>query len=152
MSDRERRFQYRLEPLIRLRSAERDVLKGEMRQAAEEVEKRTREVEQVSREVQAAESELRAALRSGAAIAVDEQQRLQGYLKQRREQREAKQRSLDAASQAMFQVIERLNAKQQDTRALEKHRERQRRQFDQAEARVALNSADDQWLRKRRES
>ena len=152
MSDRERRFIYRLDPLIKLRAAERDVLKGEARRAAEEVHQRTEAVEQVARDVVAAEGALRAALRSGAAIAIDEQQRLQAYLKQRRVQREARQRELDDATIAMNRVLEQLNSKQRDTRTLEKHRERQRKQFDQAESRVALNAADDQYLRKRRET
>src|SRR5262245_12300714 len=152
MSDRERRFRYRLDPLIRLRSAERDALKGDVRRAAEEVDRRTSEVERVSREVSEAEGELRAALRSGAAIAVDEQMRLQAYLKQRRAQRVAKQRELDQATLAMSRVLEELISKQRDAKTLEKHRDRQQRQFEQTESRVALNAADDQWLRKRKES
>ena len=152
MSDRERRFTYRLDPLIKLRAAERDALKGEVRRAAEEVHRRTEAVEQVARDVVAAEGALRAALRSGAAIAIDEQQRLQAYLKQRRVQREARQRELDDATVAMNRVLEQLNSKQRDTRTLEKHRDRQRKQFDQTESRVALNAADDQYLRRRRET
>jgi hypothetical protein len=51
MSEREPRFKYRLEPLIGLRSAERDALQDEMRRASGEVEKRTREFEELSRAV-----------------------------------------------------------------------------------------------------
>jgi len=150
MSEHERRFKYRLDPLISLRSAERDALQGEMRRAAEELDRRTREFEDLARDIGSLESALRELLRSGASIAVDEQLRLQGYLEQRRREREAKQRALDEASRAMHRVLEQLTAKQRDAKALEKHRDRKREQFDQAQSRLAIKAADDQWLRRKR--
>jgi flagellar export protein FliJ len=151
MSEREARFKYRLEPLISLRSAERDALQEEMRRAAGEVERRTHECEDLSREIASAEGALRNALRSGASIAIDEQMRLQSYLDGRRRAREAKQRELEAASLEMHRVLDRLTAKQRDAKALEKHRDRKRRQFDLEQSRLALKAADDQWLRRKRD-
>jgi flagellar biosynthesis chaperone FliJ len=122
-----------------------------MRHAAAEVEKRTRECEELLRDIGAAEGRLRGLLADGTSIAVDEQLRLQAYLDSRRRQREAKSRELDEASRAMHRVLEQLLAKQREAKALEKHRERQRREFDQAQARLAHKAADDQWLRRKRE-
>ena len=149
MSDKP--FRYRLQPLIGLRSAERDALQGDMRRAAAEVEKRGGELEQLSREIVAAEGRLRGLLADGASIAVDEQLRLQGYLDSCRKRREAKRRELDEASQALHRVLEQLLAKQREAKTLEKHRERQRRDFDQAQARLAHRAADELWLRRKRE-
>ena len=151
MSEREPLCKYRLDPLISLRSAERDALQDEMRRAAGEVEKRTRECEDLLRDISSVEGALRKALRSGASIAVDEQLRLQGYLDGRRRAREAKQRELDQATVEMHRVLEQLTAKQRDAKALEKHRDRKRQQFDLEQSRLALKVADDQWLRRKRE-
>jgi flagellar export protein FliJ len=144
-------FRYRLQPLIGLRSAERDALQGEMRRAAAEVENRTRECEELGRDIVAAERRLRGLLADGASIAVDEQLRLQGYLDSCRRRRDLKRRELDEASQALHRVLEQLLAKQREAKALEKHRDRQRRDFDQAQARLALRAADEDWMRRKRE-
>jgi flagellar biosynthesis chaperone FliJ len=62
-----------------------------------------------------------------------------------------KRRELDEASQALHRVLEQLLAKQREAKALEKHRDRQRRDFDQAQARLALRAADEDWMRRKRE-
>jgi flagellar biosynthesis chaperone FliJ len=149
VSGAERRFRYRLDSLIRLRSAERDALSGEAARAAREVQDRARECEELAQAVELAERMLRTLRRDGASISVDEELRLQSYLGLHRRQREAKQRELDQASRSMEKALAELQAKQRDARALESHRERQRRRFDEQAARVALNGADEQWLRKK---
>jgi flagellar biosynthesis chaperone FliJ len=149
VNDHERRFSYRLDSLIKLRSAERDALSGEVARATREFETRTRERAEISRTIDLAESLLRALRRDGARMSVDEELRMQSYLGLRRRERETKQRELDAASRAMEKALAELQAKQRDAMALEAHRDRQRRRFDEQQSRVALNTADDQWLRKR---
>lgn len=151
MSDHERRFSYRLETLIRLRAAERDALRSEVARATRTLEDRTRECDAISRSVEMAESMLRGLRRSGAQMSVDEEMRLQEYLHHRRQQHEAKQRELADAARARLQVLSELQSKQQDAKALEAHRSRQRRRFDDAQARAALNTADDQWLRRKKD-
>jgi hypothetical protein len=136
---------------MRLRAAERDALQGDAARATREVEDRTRECESISRSVELAEGLLRSLRRSGAQMSVDEEMRLQEYLRHRREQHAAKQRELEDALRARLEVLAQLQAKQQDARALETHRDRQRRRFDDAQARAALASADDQWLRRRKD-
>ena len=148
---KERSFKYRLESLVKLRAAERDALKTDMARAAERVEKKARECADIAREVELAESELRTLNRSGAELSLDGQLRLQLYLKQRREKRAAKQRELDEVSRAMELVLAQLQLKVQDTKALESHRDRKRRQFDEGQARASLHAADEQWMRRRRD-
>jgi hypothetical protein len=151
MSEGERKFRYRLEALIRLRAAERDALKTALERAAEEVERRSRACEAVARAIELAESELRALYRDGADLPLDGQLRLQLYLKQQRAIRTAKQREVDEASRAMHLALSELELKLQDTKALESHRERKRQQFDEIQARAAMHTADEQWLRLKRD-
>jgi hypothetical protein len=148
MSD-PRRFRYRLDTLIRLRLAERDALSGEVACAMREVEKRARECEAVSHAIELAERMLRSLRRDGAPLSLDEELRLQSYLGLRRRQHEAKQRELDDASRAMEKLLSDLEAKRRDAKALENDRDRQRRRFDEHAARIALNAADEQWLRRK---
>ena len=149
MNDYERRFSYRLDSLIRLRSAERDALSGELARVGRELESRTRECEEISRAIDLAEGLLRALRRDGARMSVDEELRMQSYLAQRRRERETKQRERDVAMRAVDKALAELQAKSRDAMALEAHRDRQRRRFDGEQARVALNTADDQWLRRK---
>ena len=149
MNDHERRFRYRLDSLIRLRAAERDALSGELASARRELENRTRECDEISHAIDLAEGLLRALRRDGARMSVDEELRVQSYLGLRRREREAKQRGRDEALRAVETALAELQAKQRDAMALEAHRDRQRRRFDEQQARVALNSADDQWLRRK---
>jgi flagellar biosynthesis chaperone FliJ len=123
VNDYERRFSYRLDSLIRLRSAERDALGGELARVTREFD--------------------------GARMSVDEELRMQSYLAQRRRERETKQRERDEAMRVVDKALAELQAKRRDAMALEAHRDRQRRRFDGEQARVALNSADDQWLRRK---
>jgi hypothetical protein len=146
MSERSRKFAYRLEALIRLRGAERDALKASRTQAAREVEKRSRECDDIGHAIQQAEWALRALLRSGESIAVDEQLRLQAYLQEERRRHKAKRKDLDEAVLTMSRVSAELAARQRDAKALELHKERKRRQFDESELRASLNAADDVWL------
>jgi flagellar biosynthesis chaperone FliJ len=153
MSERSRAFAYRLEALIRLRGAERDAAKASRAQAALEVEKRSRECDDIRQAIQQAEWGLRALLRSGESIAVDEQMRLQAYLQEERGRHKAKRHELDEAMQSMSRLSAELAARQRAAKALELHKERKRRQFDESELRSSLNATDDLWLaqRKRRE-
>lgn len=146
MNDYERRFSYRLDSLIRLRSAERDALGSELARATRELESRTRQCDEIARAIDLAESLLRGSRRGGARMAVDEELRTQAYLAQRRRERDASERERDAAARVVDKALAELQAKSRDTMALEAHRDRQRRRFDGEQARVALNSADDRWL------
>ena len=151
MSGQERKFKYRLESLVKLRSAERDALKNDVERASGEVQKRTRERDDIERTIELAEDELRALYRGGADLSLDAQSRLQLYLRQQRGLRSAKQRELEEATRVMQAVLCALELKVQDTKALEKHRDRQRRQFDDVQTRVTLHAADEQWLRRKQE-
>jgi hypothetical protein len=149
MSEREPKFAYRLEALIRLRSAERDALKAPMQEAAREVERRSRECEEILRAIERGEAELRALLASGASIAVDEQLRVQAYLGAERARHAAKRRELAEAIERSTRLMSELAARSRDTRALELHRQRKRREFDEEAGRALLNAADAQWLARR---
>ena len=152
MSDGGRKFTYRLEALVKLRSAERDALKTDLERANDAVESKARECDDLKRAIELAESALRALYRAGSELPLDGQQRLQLYLKQQRELRGAKQRELEEASRAMMRVLSELELKVQDTKALESHRERKQRQFDEQELRLNLNAADEQWMRRKRDA
>jgi hypothetical protein len=151
MSERERKFRYRLESVIKLRAAERDALKGDLERANAAVESKARECDALREAIELAESELRALYRSGAELPLDGQLRLQAYLKQQRELRRARQRELEEASRAMMRVLSELELKVQDTKALESHRARKRRQFDEQQMRVIMNAADEQEMRRKRD-
>jgi hypothetical protein len=148
----ERRFTYRLESLIRLRTAERDALRTDVERATGAYQSKARECQNLSRAIELAEGELRALYRSGSELPLDGHARLQVYLKQQRELRRAKQVELEDASRAMDRAIAALELKLQDTKALESHRARKRRQFDEQETRLELNAADEQWLRRKRDA
>jgi len=147
----ERKFRYRLESVIKLRAAERDVLKGDLERANDAVERKARECDALKATIEGAERELRALYASGAELRLDGQLRLQAYLKQQRELRRARQTELEEASRAMMRVLSELELKVQDTKALENHRARKRRQFDEQEMRIIMNAADEQEMRRKRD-
>jgi flagellar biosynthesis chaperone FliJ len=149
MSGRERTFAYRLERLLALRGAERDSLRAPVTAAAQEVERRERELETIAGGIRRIESGLRA-VRGGERIAVDEQLRLQAYLKRERRLEQAKRDELDAALRTLTRAVGELQAKHRDARALESHKERSRRRHDDAQARVAIRAADDAWLARKK--
>jgi flagellar export protein FliJ len=146
MSEREQRFKYRLDPLIRLRANERDVLRAEALQAAKEVQQRTRELEDIGRTIEHTEGALRGLVASGSEISVDAQLRMQSYLSQQRESQARKRRELTSAEQKETGVLSRLQVKQRDAKALELHKDKQRREFETVRGRSMIKSADDQWL------
>ena len=147
----ERKFRYRLESVIKLRAAERDALKGDLERANDAVERKARECDALKATIEGAERELRALYASGAELRLDGQLRLQAYLKQQRELRRARQTELEEASRAMMRVLSELELKVQDTKALENHRARKRRQFDEQEMRIVMNAADEQEMRRKRD-
>jgi hypothetical protein len=151
VTEREQKFEYRLEALIRLRSAERDAAKASAAQAAREVELRSRECDAIGHSIEHAEGELRALCASGASIAIDEQMRLQAYLRQERARHKAKRRELGEAVQNMARLSNEAQTRSRDTRALELHRDRKRRAFDVDRQRAALNAADELWLARRKD-
>jgi flagellar export protein FliJ len=146
MTDREPRFKYRLDPLMRLRASERDVLRTEALQAAQEVKQRSRELDEIGRTISHAEDALRALVTGGAEIAVDAQLRMQGYLNQQREGQAHKRRELELAERKESGVRSKLLDKQRDAKALELHKDKQRRQFDAVRGQSLIKSADDEWL------
>ncbi len=151
MSGRETRFAYRLDTLIRLRSAERDAASAAAAQAAREVEQRSRECDAIVHAIERAEGELRALCASGESIAIDAQLRLQFYLRAERQRQRDKRRELDEATKVMDRLSTELQARSRDARALELHRERKRRAFDVERQRASLNAADEQWLAARKD-
>lgn len=146
MSERSRSFGYRLEALAKLRNAERDALKASATQAAREVEKHSRECDDIVHAIEQAEGTLRVLCASGERIAVDEQMRLQAYLRAERQRHQAKRRELSEAAALMSRLSTELQARSRDAKALELHRERKRRQFDDARTRASLDAADALWL------
>ena len=149
MSEREPRFRYRLEPLAKLRAAERDALVVEAARAAREVERRSSEHERIGRRVERAEWALRTLNRGGAEIRVDEQLRLRGYLRLQRDERERAGHELAGALREQNRVLAALQDKQRDAKALETHRERKLRRFDEERARASAKAADERWLQRR---
>ncbi len=144
------KFRYRLDALIKLRASERDVLKEEVQRALAEVERKTRERDDAGAAIGRAEEELRVLCRDGAQLSMDAQLRLQLYLRQQREMCRTKQLEVNEASSVAVATIGRLQIKLRDAKSLESHRKRKRRQFDENEQRMAMNVADEQWLRGRR--
>jgi hypothetical protein len=143
MSGRSPKFEYRLEALIRLRSAERDALKTSANEAAREVEKRSRECDDLVHVISRAEGELRELCASGERIAVDEQMRLQAYLGEERRRHKAKRRELGEAVERMNKISAELQARSRDARALELHRERKRHAHDAEQQRASFDAADE---------
>ena len=146
MSDRAPKFEYRLEALIRLRSAERDALKVSANEAAHAVEQRSRECDDLVHAISRAEDALRELCASGERIAVDEQLRLQAYLGEERRRHKDKRRELGEAVERMSKISAELQARSRDARALELHRERQRHAHDAERQRAAFDAADELWL------
>jgi hypothetical protein len=146
MSDREPRFKYRLDPLMRLRASERDVLRTEALQAAQEVQQRSRELEEIGRTIERTELAQRSLVADGSEIAVDAQLRTQSYLRLQREAQARKRRELETAERKESDVLSKLLLKQRDAKALELHKDKQRRQFETVLGRSMIKSADDQWL------
>ena len=146
MTEREQRFKYRLDPLMRLRANERDVLRAEALEAAKEVQQRARELEEIGRTIERTEGALRALVASGSEIPVDAQLRMQSYLSQQRESHARKRHELASAERKETGVLSRLQVKQRDARALELHKDKQRREFETVRGRSMIKSADDQWL------
>ena len=149
MSERARRFAYRLERLLTLRGAEREALRAPVAAAAAEVERREREAAALTDGIRRVEEALRS-LRGGERIAVDEQLRLQAWLRRERQLEQAKRAEVDAALNALARVAGELQDKHRETKVLESHKDRSRRRHEDAAARAALKSADDAWLARRK--
>ena len=145
----EQRFSYRLEDLLRLRAIERDVLTAERAGAAREVERKAEELAQIERVIVLSERALRALCEAGSELSVDAQMRRLRFLDVQRKWSEEKQRELKTAEGKEAQIRAALSAKQREAKALERHKEKQRRQFDAEQARHAINDADDECLRAR---
>jgi hypothetical protein len=150
MTERQIKFKYRLETLIRLRSAERDALKTEVERALSEVQMKTSERESITRSIRLAEEELRSRCCSGVELDLENQRRVQLYLRQQWEKQRTKQLEVQEAARAASSLVSQLDLKLKDAKALENHRERKRRQFDGERLRVAMNAADEQWAHRRR--
>jgi hypothetical protein len=146
-----RGFTYRLESLIKLRSAERDSMRSDLQRAIACAEQRAKERDALTAAIARAELEVRALRASGGSIFPDSELRLHDYLAQQRKLREAKQREVDEAEREVHKAMSALEVKLQDVKALEKHRSRQHRRFEEDAVRAGFNAADDQWMRRKRE-
>jgi flagellar export protein FliJ len=146
MNEREPRFEYRLEALAQLRSAEREALKAEALQAANVVEARTREYRSLSEGISRAEASLRDGYRSGASISVDAEMRMRRYISELCERRGIKRRELDEATRLFRRALGELASKRKDAKALERHRERKQRRFEEEQVRRTIKANDELWL------
>lgn len=143
------RFHYRLDPLVRLRTAQRDAAQAEVARATREVEARLRESEALGRQIEGAHDAMRAANRRGGVIRADEQLRLRDYLHWQRDLLAAKEREVERLREALARALAALHEMRRSAKALELHRGRVRTQFEQRRQRAAAHDADDRWLGRR---
>lgn len=149
MSEREPRFKYRLDPLARLRAAQRDAARAEAARATRELELHMQEGDAIAQRMQAAQDAVRESSRRGAAIRPDEQLRMREYLHRQRDQQAAKAHEVEHARLEQARALAALQGAHQTSKALNLHRERMRGQFEQHRKRAAANAADDRWLARR---
>jgi hypothetical protein len=140
------RFQYQLDSLLKKRTAERDELLHERSGAQAEVNVRQSVWEEVRNEVDRLEQELRGVAGFGMTLDPEEQARLRVYLRDRREDAAAKQRTLDEAEQALAGIEAALRVAQESIRTLEKHRAGQRSEFEAQWRRREQGLMDELWL------
>jgi flagellar biosynthesis chaperone FliJ len=152
MSGRAQRFEYRLEPLARLRAAQGDTARAAAAQARATVEARRKDCDEAEQRIGEAQQAMREAARQGAPIRPEEQLRLRAYLQRLVAERAARRRELETAEQAQARVLESLRALRQQARTLELHRGRQRGEFEQRRERTSAAQADERWLGARRRS
>jgi flagellar FliJ protein len=136
------RFKFRLATLLKLREAARDERRGELAQAYRADEALQGYLEQVQAELDNLKSECRETVRPGT-VNIDrliEAQRYEVILK-------AQQRQLNEQRGRLAAEIERrrvaLLAANREVRVLEKLRERQMEQYEQAENRLDIKRLDE---------
>ena len=147
--DAKRRFVHRLDPLMKLRAAERDALTVSAAAALREADQRTHEWQAAARSVARAEAALRELRASGRRLAPDQELRLLGYIAAERSRQDAALGRRDQAVQAAAGVRSELEGKQRDVKALERHRSRERSRLDEHERSAAQKASDDAWLARR---
>lgn len=144
-----RRFRYSLDSLLRKREMELDQLRHEQSLARQCVDSCERDLEAVQTAIGHAEVRLRALGCEGAAIDPDTQTRLRTYLKMLVVDLVAKQGRLDNARRVYDEIGVKVRTAREGIKALEKHRDGQRADFDAEWRRRDQATADELWLARR---
>lgn len=144
-----RRFRYQLESLLRKREAESDQLRHEQTEAQLRVDNGERDLKTVESAIGHTETRLRLLGREGAAIDPDAQTRLRAYLKMLCVDREKKREKLESLRREYDDIGVRLRTVREGVKALEKHRDGRRADFDADWRRRDQATADELWLMRR---
>jgi flagellar export protein FliJ len=144
-----RQFKYQLASLLRKRETESDELRHQLAEVQTRVDTAAGELEAVRAMIEQTESRLRTDGQEGAAIEPDLQARLRVYLKMQRVEEETKKENLQKVEQERDEVSEKLRTVREGIKALEKHREGRRIDFDTEWERRDQAAADELWLLRR---
>lgn len=143
------RFRYRLESLLRKRESDAVQLHHEQTEAHQRVDACARDVEAISAAIAHTEVHMRSLGQEGTAIDPDTQGRLRTYLKMLMADRERKRHKLAEARREYDDIGTRLRHTREGIKALEKHREGRRADFEVQWRRREQTAADELWLMRR---
>lgn len=144
-----RSFKYQLASLLRKRETEADELRHALAEVQNRLEAATQALAEIQATIEQTETQLRSGGQEGAAIEPDLQARLRVYLKIQRNEEEQRKKALEAVQQEHDEVSGKLRTVREGIKALEKHREGQRADFDTELQRRDQAAADELWLLRR---
>lgn len=151
MDNPDKRFRYRMEPLLKARQWDLDVAKADEARARTVVRERAEASERVQRAIVEVEATIRQAYTAGASIDADRHQRLTILLKTRRSELQERLLELQQAEKLHEQTQRQVQRVKQGVLTLEKHKEGQKSERDQDLFRHEQKQMDDLWLLRRRD-
>lgn len=141
-----KRFHYPLDAMLRHIEWEIEALKSELATLNQVLAAQVKELEQLGDAVRAVEREILDICKENAIIDRDRKTIAELYLRDRQLRADEKLQEVEQTRALVDQVYQQLSKKKQSHRALEKHRERKKRDFDAEGMRLAALEADELWL------
>lgn len=142
------RFRYPLDAILKQYDWEIDALKTELMTLNQALNAKHAELQTVLHAVQDAERQILDMCRQDAIIALDRKSLVETYLRDRRLRMQTQQQEIDQTQALADSVFQQLSRKRQAQRAIEKHRERKKNEFDADGVRRDALEADELWLTK----
>lgn len=142
------RFKYPLDSILKQYAWEVDALRVELMTLNQALHAKSIELQEVVSIVRDTEQQILELCRENAIIALDRKAMAELYLRHQRQLMHERQTEFDQAQKLANGVFDQLRKKRQSQRAIEKHRERTKLEFDAEGMRRESLDADDLWLAK----
>jgi|GEM_PF-5860125 len=141
-------FRYPMDPILKQYEWEIDTLKAELMTLNQALNGRLTEMQALTQCVHAAEQEILDICRENVIIERGRKTIVEIYLRDQRVRVVEKQHEINQARALAERVFIQLSKKKQAQRAIEKHRERKKKEFDAEAIRREALEADELWLAK----